>query len=173
MQNRDRLIGTARLVVRVAWMTNRVFLLAVGAAFILSLIFAAEFASFLVQSNPGVDLASEMAGLRMEMLFGVVMAVATDRLLSALGMIVASAGEGDPFVAANARRLRTIGWSLLALQFLDIVAALLPRFYPSLGSAAPAGDISVGGWLAVLMVFVLSRVFAAGAVMRDELEATV
>jgi hypothetical protein len=42
-----------------------------------------------------------------------------------------------------------------------------------MGSAAPNGDISIGGWIAVLMVFVLARVFAAGSAMRDDLEGTI
>jgi hypothetical protein len=42
-----------------------------------------------------------------------------------------------------------------------------------MGNAAPDATFSIGGWIAVLMVFVLSRIFAAGAVMRDELEGTV
>jgi hypothetical protein len=124
-------------------------------------------------SDDNVDLPSTATGIRLLMLVGIVMALATDRLLTALLQIIASARSGDPFVATNARRLRAIGWSLLVLQLLDIPAALLARFFPSLGSAAPTGDISVGGWIAVLMVFVLSRVFEAGSVMRDELEATV
>jgi hypothetical protein len=32
---------------------------------------------------------------------------------------------------------------------------------------------STSGWLAVLLVFVLARVFAVGAGMREELEGTV
>ena len=32
---------------------------------------------------------------------------------------------------------------------------------------------STSGWLAVLLTFVLARVFAAGTVMREELEGTV
>jgi hypothetical protein len=32
---------------------------------------------------------------------------------------------------------------------------------------------SITGWLAVLLTFVLARVFAEGARMRDELEGTV
>ena len=32
---------------------------------------------------------------------------------------------------------------------------------------------SINGWLAVLLTFVLARVFAQGALMRDELEGTV
>ena len=32
---------------------------------------------------------------------------------------------------------------------------------------------SVGGWLAVILTFVLARVFAEGALMREDLEGTV
>jgi hypothetical protein len=42
-----------------------------------------------------------------------------------------------------------------------------------MGSAAPDVTFSPGGWIAVLMVFVLSRVFAAGSAMKDDLEGTV
>lgn len=66
-----------------------------------------------------------------------------------------------------------IGWALIVLQLLDIASILLDRRFPSLGSAAPNGDVSIGGWMAVLMAFVLSRVFAAGSAMRDDLEGTV
>ena len=173
MKHRDRLIRTSRIVIRLAWLTNRLFLLAVVSGMLLTWVFAAPFEFFLFRSNGFADVRSEVIGLRLLMLVGIVMAVATDRLLSALAQVVASAGVGDPFVAANARRLRTIGWSLLLLQLLDFPCALLAKAFPSLGSAAPEGNISVGGWVAVLMVFVLSRVFAAGSAMRDELEATV
>ena len=127
----------------------------------------------LVKADPGVDVAAAFLGVRLLMLIGVAMMIATDRLLVPLSSIVASAGQGDPFVAANAARLRQIGWALLALQMLDLPCALLARFWPSLGSAAPIGDVSVGGWLATLMVFVLARVFATGSAMRDDLAGTV
>jgi hypothetical protein len=32
---------------------------------------------------------------------------------------------------------------------------------------------AINGWLAVLLTFLLARVFAEGAVMRDDLEGTV
>jgi hypothetical protein len=32
---------------------------------------------------------------------------------------------------------------------------------------------SINGWLAVLLTFLLARVFAAGTLMRDEIEGTV
>jgi Protein of unknown function (DUF2975) len=173
LNNKDRLIKGSRLVVRIAIVLNRLFLLAVVVGLLLSWIFPAQFVALLLQPTPGTDVRSAMTGLRLLMLLGLAMAVVTDRLLAALAQIIASAGAGDPFISANARRLQTIGWTLLTLQLLDIPGALLEKFFPSLGSAAPDVTFSPGGWIAVLMVFVLSRVFAAGSAMRDDLEGTV
>jgi hypothetical protein len=173
LNGKDRLIKGSRLVVRIAIVTNRLFVLAVVVGLLLSWIFPAQFVALLIQPSPGTDVRSAMTGLRLLMLLGIAMAVVTDRLLAALAQIIASAGAGDPFISANARRLQTIGWALLALQLLDIPGAFLAKFFPSLGSAAPDVTFSPGGWIAVLMVFVLSRVFAAGSAMRDDLEGTV
>jgi hypothetical protein len=173
LNGKDRLIQTSRLVVRTAVATNRLFLLAVTLGLLLSWIFPAHFAALLIQPHPAIETRSEMTGLRSLMLLGVVMSVAIDRLFVALSQIIASARAGDPFISANARRLQTIGWALLALQLLDIPGATLERLFPSLSSGTSSVPFSPGGWIAVLMVFVLSRVFAAGSAMRDELEGTV
>ena len=173
MGHGGRLVGTSRVVVTGAWVVNRVFLGAVGLGFVLSWVMGGVFAGWVGQIGPGGDVASKMAGVRLLLLVGVVMGGATEGLLSALRAVVETARVGDPFVAANARRLQTIGWCLLVLQVLDVPAWLAGRLFPALGTGAPGLDVSVGGWVAVLMVFVLSRVFAAGAVMRDEIAATV
>jgi hypothetical protein len=173
LNNKDRLIKGSRLVVRIAIVLNRLFLAAVVVGLLLSWIFPAQFVPLLLHPTTGMDVRSAATGLRLLMLLGLAMAVITDRLLAALAQIIASAGAGDPFISANARRLQTIGWTLLTLQLLDIPGALLAKFFPSLGSAAPDVTFSPGGWIAVLMVFVLSRVFAAGSAMRDDLEGTV
>jgi hypothetical protein len=173
MHHRDHLIGTSRIVVRIGLVLNRLFLVAVSFGLLLSWLFATGVTDFLIRSTPGGDAPSDLIGLRFEMLIGVVMAIVTDRLLNALGHMIESARAGNPFIVANARRLQTIGWALLVLQLLDIGGVLLGKTFPSLGSAAPNGDFSAGGWVAVLMVFILSRVFSAGAVMRDELEGTI
>lgn len=178
MLNRDRLVKSSRIVVRIASLANRFLLLAFVVLLLLSWIFSPQFAAWLAQSTPERDVLSKMTGMRWEILLGIAMSLATDRLFAALAQVIASASAGDPFILTNARRLQTIGWALLALQLLDFPAALLGRFYPSLGSAAPSGTVtigpfSVGGWISVLMVFVLSRVFAAGSEMREELEGTV
>ncbi len=95
-------------------------------------------------------------------------------VLKRLLAIVETVRAGDPFVAANASRLQAIAWTLLVLQCLSIVIGALGR---SVSSPAHPIDIDAGfslsGWLAVLLTFLLARVFAEGTLMRDDLEGTV
>ena len=173
LDGKDRLLKSSRWVVALVLVANRLFLVAVVAGLALSWVFSTRFAVLLVHEAPRVDARSEMVGLRWLMVLGVVMGIATEVLLATLARILASARIGEAFLAANARRLRTIGWALLTLQLLDLPGALIARSFPSLGSAAPDISVSPGGWLAVLMMFVLSRVFAAGSAMKADLEGTV
>ncbi len=173
LSNKDRLIKGSRLAVRIAVVVNRAFFCGVLALLLVSVILSTRFVPLLLPHISAADLPSALTGMRLLMLIGLAEAVGTEILLRALAQIIASTSAGDPFIAANARRLQTIGWALLGLQLLDIPGDLLARFFPTLGSAAPDVSFSPGGWLAVLMVFVLARVFAAGSAMRDELEGTV
>jgi hypothetical protein len=95
-------------------------------------------------------------------------------LLKRLLAIVETVRAGDPFVAANAHRLQTIAWILLALQLLSLVVGAIAK---SVSIAAHPLDIDAGfsitGWLAVLLTFLLARVFAEGTHMREDLEGTV
>jgi hypothetical protein len=95
-------------------------------------------------------------------------------VLKRLLAMVETVRAGDPFVAANASRLQTVAWTLLTLQLLGLVVAAIVR---TISTPAHPIDIdagfSVNGWLAVLLTFLLARVFAEGAVMRDDLEGTV
>jgi hypothetical protein len=88
--------------------------------------------------------------------------------------MVETVRAGDPFVAANAYRLNAIAWVLLALQLIGLVIALIGKSVstPAHPLHLDAG-FSPGGWLAVVMTFVLARVFAEGTLMREDLEGTV
>jgi hypothetical protein len=97
-------------------------------------------------------------------------------MLKKLMEIIKTVGEGDPFVAANAARLRLIGWVMVIIQ----VAGVPISYYGNLmgekfGSGYDSDELSlsVNGILAILLVFVLAHVFERGAAMRDELEGTV
>ena len=95
-------------------------------------------------------------------------------ILSRLLAIVETVRAGDPFVAANAHRLQVIAWSLLVVQLLSVAIGAIAN-----AVSTPAHPLdfdagfSINGWLAVLLTFLLARVFAAGTLMRDDLEGTV
>jgi hypothetical protein len=95
-------------------------------------------------------------------------------VLKRLLAIVETVRRGDPFIAANANRLQAIAWALLALQLLSFVIGAIVK---TVSTPAHPVDIdagfSVSGWLAVLLTFLLARVFAEGTVMRDDLAGTV
>jgi len=92
----------------------------------------------------------------------------------ALLRMVRTVEEGDPFVPANGRRLQAIGWALLVLQFADMAFGILAGRIAQLGAQFGTGwSFSLIGWIAVLLVFVLARIFAQGAAMREELEMTI
>jgi hypothetical protein len=91
------------------------------------------------------------------------------RMLAIIGTAIA----GDPFTIVNARRLRVVGWALLAIQLLDLLFATLSIRVQTVTGEDLGWSPSVGGWIAVLMVFVLARVFEQGSRMRDELAMTV
>jgi Protein of unknown function (DUF2975) len=95
-------------------------------------------------------------------------------VLKRLLAIVETVRAGDPFVAANASRLQAIAWSLLGLQLLSLVIGAIAKSVstPAHPLHLDAG-FSINGWLAVLLTFLLARVFAQGALMREDLEGTV
>jgi hypothetical protein len=95
-------------------------------------------------------------------------------VLRRLLAVIETVRAGDPFLAANAIRLRAIAWALLALQVLSLVVGAVAK-----AISTPAHPLhfdagfSISGWLAVLLTFVLARVFAEGSLMREDLERTV
>ena len=95
-------------------------------------------------------------------------------VLKRLLAIVETVRAGDPFVASNASRLRDIAWALLALQLASLVIGAIAK-----AVSTPAHPLhlragfSISGWLAVLLTFLLARVFAEGTLMREDLEGTV
>ena len=123
---------------------------------------------------PEIELARLMLGLRTIAVLGLVAIPLNYLILKKLLAMVETVRAGDPFVATNALRLQAIAWALLVLQCLSIVIGAIGK---SLSTAQypvklDAG-FSVNGWLAVLLTFLLARVFAEGARMRDDLEGTV
>jgi hypothetical protein len=94
-------------------------------------------------------------------------------VLKRLLAIVETVRAGDPFVTANAARLLAIAWVLVALNILSIVIGAIAFSVSTSAYPVRMAGFSISGWLAVLLTFVLARVFAEGALMREDLEGTV
>jgi hypothetical protein len=124
--------------------------------------------------SPSPDSERLVMGLRAVAVLGLAAVPLNHAVLKRLLAIVETVRGGDPFVAANAARLQVIAWALFALQLLSLVIGAIGR---AVSSPAHPVDLdagfSINGWLAVLLTFLLARVFAEGTSMRDDLEGTV
>ena len=124
--------------------------------------------------SPSPEAERLVMGLRAIAVLGLAAIPLNHAVLKRLLAIVETVRGGDPFVAANASRLQAIAWALLALQLLSIVIGGIGK-----AVSTPAHPVnldagfSINGWLAVLLTFLLARVFAEGTHMRDDLEGTV
>jgi hypothetical protein len=124
--------------------------------------------------SPSPEAQRLVMGLRAIAVLGLVTIPLNYAVLKRLLAIVETVRAGDPFVAANASRLQAIAWVLLALNVLSIVIGAIARTVST--AAHPLhmnAGFSINGWLAVLLTFLLARVFAEGALMREDLEGTV
>ena len=124
--------------------------------------------------SPSPEAERLVMGLRAVAVLGLVVIPLHYVVLKRLLAIVETVRAGDPFVAVNAVHLQAIAWTLLALQLLSLVVGAIAR-----SASTPAHPLhlragfSISGWLAVLLTFLLARVFAVGTHMREDLEGTV
>ena len=124
--------------------------------------------------TPSPEADQLIMGLRAIAVLGLVAIPLHYVVLKRLLAIVDTVRAGDPFVAANAVRLQAIAWTLLALQLLSLVIGAIAKAVSTPAHPLhPQAGFSISGWLAVLLTFLLARVFAEGALMRDDLEGTV
>jgi hypothetical protein len=85
-----------------------------------------------------------------------------------------SVADADTFAPSNADRLVRIGWALLAIQLLDLLFGfVVVNVEMQRGDQASGWAPALTGWLAVLLAFVLSRIFREGARLRSEAELTI
>jgi hypothetical protein len=124
--------------------------------------------------SPSPEAERLVMGLRVIAVLGLVAIPLNHVVLKRLLAMMETVRAGDPFVAANAQRLQGIAWVLLALNLLSIVIGAIARTVstPAHPLHIDAG-FSINGWLAVLLTFLLARVFAEGTRMREDLEGTV
>lgn len=165
-------LPTAYVVLRILIVLNWL----VGAAFLALLVLAPNERWIMTayELSPSPEAERVIFGLRVILVLVLATIPLNYVVLQRLLAIVETVRAGAPFVAANAYRLRAIAWALLAAQLLSLVSGAIAE---GLSTPARAIDVdaglSVSGWLAVLLTFVLARVFAEGALMRQDLEGTI
>lgn len=123
--------------------------------------------------RPAGDSVPGILGMRLIMVVGIASAPVAHVILTRLLAMVDTVRSGDPFVVENGIRLQTIAWSVLGLELLHLAVGAI-----SASSALPEQidldwSFSITPWIAVLLLFVLARVFDHGARMRADLEGTV
>jgi hypothetical protein len=165
-------LPTAHLLLRILVVLNWLY----GAA-ILALLVVLPNEQWIMKAfklSPSTEAARLVMGLRAIAVLGLTAVPFNHIVLKRLLAIVETVRAGDPFVTANANRLQGIAWALLALNLLSIVIGAIAKTVSS--PAHPLhldAGFSINGWLAVLLTFLLARVFAEGAHMREDLEGTV
>jgi hypothetical protein len=148
-----------------------------GGAAILVLLVAMPTRQWIMSSldlSPSPEADRVVMGLRAIAVIGLAVIPLNYAILKRLLAIVETVRAGDPFVAANADHLQSIAWALLALQLLSLVIGAIVKSIstPEHPVHINAG-FSINGWLAVLLTFLLARVFAEGSFMREDLAGTV
>lgn len=124
--------------------------------------------------TPSPDATRLVMGLRAIAVLGLLAIPVNHVILKRLLAMVETVRAGDPFVATNAGRLKAIAWALLTLQLIGMVIGAIARAVSTAEHPVHIdAGFSINGWLAVLLTFLLARVFAEGALMREDLEGTV
>lgn len=165
MSTGPNLLSTTTLFLRVL----------IGLNFLAGAIIAALFVASLISpewlvKTLGFDAAVSMTGLRLMMLIGCPDVALGYLVLSQLKAMVESVRGGEPFIPENAHRLLVIAQAQLGMQLLDLPVWAVCRFF---AINLHIDLFSWDGWLAVLLTFILARVFQAGTQMRADLEGTV
>jgi len=128
----------------------------------------------IAKEKPGIDSSSLLPGLLSIFALGIVVLGLLWTMMRKLLTIIDSVEDGNPFIKANAVRLRAIGWMMVGVQILGLPLATAAGNVADLFGENDVGyDLPINGILAILLVFILAGIFERGAEMREELEGTV
>lgn len=158
-----------RVVLRLLGLANFLFAAFVAVILLASLAAPYQLAAMLGAPNAGPSI---IAAFRLFAIIGLLSVPLAFIILRALISVIDTVQAGDPFVADNARRLTTMAWALLGLEVLHLGSIVV-----AVGASADGQQLkwsfSFTGWLAVMLLFTLARVFEHGTRMRSDLEGTV
>ena len=158
-----------RILIALNWVYGVVVL-----AILVGMLAAGQWTLTALGVPPSAQSGALIVGMRAIAAFGLIGVPLNLAVLKRLVAMVQTVRAGDPFVAANAQRLQAIAWFLFAEQMLSLVIGVIGKYVST--AAHPLhldAGFSPSGWLAVILTFVLARVFVAGTLMREDLEGTV
>ena len=163
----------SRRVLRVLTVLNLIMGALIMALLIASLI-AESWVMRALGARPAPGNSLLFVGMRLIMVLGLCAVPIVHLVLARLLTIVETVRAGNPFVVANADRLKTIAWAILGLELMHFAVGAVAACVSTTDAPLNIGlGFSLTRWLAVLMLFVLARVFEQGARMREDLEGTV
>ena len=169
----ENALRASRRVLRTLVVVNIVYGLAIAGLLIWSLL-AQDFVMRALGVAPAPDRDVMMRGMRLVALIGIIAVPLVHVVLTRLLSIVDTVRAGDPFIIENARRLQAIASTLLGIQILHLVIGfVVARTKSQVQQLDIDWSFSITPWIAVLLLFVLARVFEHGARMRADLEGTV
>jgi hypothetical protein len=165
-------LGLSRALLQI----GRVLNIAVAAGFFvllaLSFFYEDAFIQYYRSHMPEADVGRLLPTLRGMVLLGAPMFALVHVLLSRILHMTDTVRRGDPFVPENAARLRVVAWCLLMIEVLHVGFGLLVQQVQA-AHVPMEWDFSLAGWLAVLLTFVLARIFEEGARLRSDLQAMI
>jgi Protein of unknown function (DUF2975) len=128
----------------------------------------------IAKQKPGIDTSNLLPALLSIFALGILVLGLVWTMMRKLLSIIASVEDGNPFIIANAVRLRAIGWLMVGVQIVGLpLATAAGNVADIFGDNDVGFDLPVNGILAILLVFILAGIFERGAEMREELEGTV
>ncbi len=167
---------TALRISRALLILLRVINLSMGIGILLTLLaslpFAETIAAFFTKRPGSIDRAWMLPVLRIWLVAAMAMVAIVHVFLTRLLAVVDSVGDGDPFVAENAQRLRSMAICGFAIEALGLLFGVFATLMNAAGSNIEWKP-SLTGWLAVALLFVLSQIFAEGTRMRRDLDGMI
>jgi hypothetical protein len=168
----SKVLGLSRTILRTLRVLNLILGLIVVVAFPASFIFEPVLREYYSNQGSRMDASTIIPSLRLMFVLGVAVLAASHILLSRLLAIVETVRAGDPFVPENAARLKTIAWCMLVSQLVHLAFGVMAAKLRDAGADID-WTFSGSGWVAVMLLFVLARVFEEGTRMRADLETMV
>lgn len=137
-------------------------------------LFWTEALAEIAKERPDIDTSNLLPGLLSIFALGLLVLGLIWTMMRKLLAIIDSVEDRNPFVIANAVRLRAIGWLMVGVQIVGLPLATAAGNVADIFGENDVGfELPLNGILAILLVFILAGIFERGAEMREELEGTV